>query len=454
MSFDLVFKNGQVILESGAVQTDLAVKDGKIVSIGEGLSGDKEVDATGLIVSPGMFDCHVHMTENGGGYRDEWEGYVTGTSACAKGGVTSFLEMPLNQVPATVNKESLEDKYASGQGKLKVDVYTFGGLVPYNIEDGGIQELDEGGATAYKCFMATCGDRSIEGDFQNVDDYSLYEGMKQIAETGKVLAIHAENAAITDRLGEKARMEGKSKLSDYVATRPVFTEVEPIQRAILLAKETGCRIHICHVACPEGIEAVLEGQRQGVDVTCETCLHYLYFTTDELDDIGNVAKCSPPIRDQRAQDGLWDHLFTGNIVSVISDHSPCTPDLKDKENAFDAWGGISGIQNGVDIFFDEAVNKRGMSLEQFANIIATEPCRRFGIDGEKGSLSIGKDADIVLIDPKAAYTLEAEDLEYRNKISPYIGREIGASIVSTYVRGHQVYSKDEGVTPDFVGEFK
>lgn len=453
MNYDLVIKNGQVILESGAVKTEVGIKDGKIAAFGTDLAGDRIVDATDLIVSPGMFDCHVHITENGGGYRDEWEGYVTGTAACAKGGVTSFLEMPLNQVPATVDGPSLEDKYQSGQGKLKVDVYSFGGLVPYNLEDNGIQELNDGGVAAYKCFMATCGDRSIDGDFQNVDDYSLYEGMRQIAKTGKVLAIHAENAAITDRLGEKARAEGQSTMSEYVATRPVFTEVEPIQRAILFAKETGCRIHICHVACPEGVEAVLQGQAEGVDVTCETCLHYLYFTTDELNAIGPVAKCSPPIRDQAAQDGLWEHLFDGNIISSISDHSPCTPDLKDKENAFDAWGGISGVQNDVDVFFDEAVQKRGMSLEQFADVIATAPCKRFGIE-DKGSIALGKDADIVLIRPNAAYTLKADDLEYRNKISPYIGREIGCQIAATFVRGHEVYSQENGVSEEFVGEFK
>lgn len=453
MTYELVIKNGHVILSDGAVDTDVAIEDGKIVAVGKNLSGKKEIDATDLIVSPGMFDPHVHMTENGGGHRDDWEGYETGTAASAKGGVTSFLEMPLNQIPATTDKESLEDKYESGQGKLKVDVYTFGGLVPYNVETGGIQELEEGGVSAYKCFMATCGDRSIEGDFMNVDDYSLYEGMRQIAKTGKVLAIHAENADITDRMGEIARAEGKSTLADYVATRPPFTEVEPIQRAILFAKETGCRIHICHVATPLGVEAIVKAQEEGVDVTCETCLHYLYFTTDELDSIGNAAKCSPPIRDQEAQDGLWEHVFAGNIISSVSDHSPCPAELKDTENAFDAWGGIAGLQSNVDVFFDEAVNKRGMSLEQFADVIATKATKRFGIE-DKGSLSIGKDADIVLIDPNKKHTLEVEDLEYLNKITPYLNREIGAQVVATFVRGHEVYSLENGVTEEFVGEFK
>ena len=158
MSFDLVIKNGLVILNGGEVQTDVAVKDGIIVEIGENLSADgaKVIDAEGLVVSPGMIDAHVHISEPGGGYRDEWEGYVTGTAGAAKGGVTSFLEMPLNQVPATVDAESLKIKYDAGKGKLKSDIYSYGGLVPYTVNTGGIQELDEGGVIAYKAFMSTC----------------------------------------------------------------------------------------------------------------------------------------------------------------------------------------------------------------------------------------------------------------------------------------------------------
>lgn len=452
MNYDLVIKNGLVILPSGETETDVAVKDGKIAAIGKDLLGEKEIDATGLVVSPGMVDAHVHITEPGGGYRDEWEGYETGTKACAKGGVTSFMEMPLNQVPATVDQASLAIKYAAGEGKLKVDVASFGGLVPYNLEKGGIQELNEGGVAAYKCFMATCGDRSIDGDFENVDDYSLYEGMKQIAKTGKVLAIHAENAKITDKLGEIAYKNGETTLEAYVNTRPVFTEVEPINRAILFAKETGCRIHICHVACVEGVEAVKKAQEEGVDVTCETCTHYLYFDTSELDAIGPVVKCSPPIRDKQQQDGLWEKVINGDIAFVTSDHSPCTPDLKDKENAFEAWGGIAGVQNNVDVLYDEGVQKRHMSLTQFANVIATNPAKRYSLDS-KGSIEEGKDADFVLIKPNAPYTLKAEDLEYRNKISPYIGREIGAQVAQTILRGEVIYTQESGLSEGFHGEF-
>ncbi|MGY3779531.1 allantoinase AllB [Isobaculum melis] len=450
--YELIIKNGTVILEGGAVQTNVAVTAGKIVAIGQDLvEGEKVIDATGLIVSPGMVDAHVHITDPGGGYRDEWEGYLTGTQACAKGGVTSFMEMPLNQVPATVDGASLQIKYEAGKGKLMTDVASFGGLVPFNLETG-IQELNDGGVAAYKCFMATCGDRSIDGDFMNVDDYALYEGMKQVAKTGKVLAIHAENAAITDKLGELAYQNGETTLAAYVASRPKFTEVEPIRRAILFAKETGCRIHICHIACPEGVTEVTRARNEGVDVTCETCTHYLYFDTAELDAIGAVVKCSPPIRDKENQAGMWEKVLAGEIAFVTSDHSPCTPDLKETTNAFEAWGGISGVQNNVDVLFDEGVQKRGMTLTQFADIIATNPAKRYDLS-TKGSITIGKDADFVLIKPDAPYVLKAEDLAYKNKISPYIGREIGAQVVETILRGETIYQQGKGLATEFTGAF-
>ncbi|PNZ43119.1 allantoinase AllB [Staphylococcus simulans] len=452
MKYDLLIKNGRVILDEGEQEVEVAVKDGKIAAIGHDLGdAEKVIDAKGQVVAPGMVDAHVHITEPGGGYRDEWEGYETGLKGAAKGGVTTIIEMPLNQVPATTDRASIQEKFDAGKGKLSADVASYGGLVPYNL-DGGIQELDEEGVVAYKAFLATCGDRSIDGDFENVDDYSLYEGMKQIAKTGKILSVHAENADITDRLGEIAYKNGEKSLAAYVDSRPVFTEVEPIRKLILFAKETGCRLHIVHVACEEGVDEVIKAQQEGVDVTCETCTHYLYFYKEELDDIGPVVKCSPPIREESRLPGMWERVINGDINFVTSDHSPSTPDLKDTDNAFEAWGGIAGIQNNVDILFDEGVQKRELSLKRFAEIIATEPAKRFGLDN-KGSIAVGKDADFVFIKPESSYTLQAEDLEYRNKLSPYVGRTINAQVAKTILRGEETYSLEDGVSNDFRGEF-
>lgn len=452
MKYDLLIKNGRVILDEGEQEVEVAVKDGKIAAIGHELGdAEKVIDAKGQVVAPGMVDAHVHITEPGGGYRDEWEGYETGLKGAAKGGVTTIVEMPLNQVPATTDRASIQEKFDAGKGKLSADVASYGGLVPYNL-DGGIQELDEEGVVAYKAFLATCGDRSIDGDFENVDDYSLYEGMKQIAKTGKILSVHAENADITDRLGEIAYKNGEKSLAAYVDSRPVFTEVEPIRKLILFAKETGCRLHIVHVACEEGVDEVIKAQQEGVDVTCETCTHYLYFYKEELDDIGPVVKCSPPIREESRLPGMWERVINGDINFVTSDHSPSTPDLKDTDNVFEAWGGIAGIQNNVDILFDEGVQKRDLSLKRFAEIIATEPAKRFGLDN-KGSIAVGKDADFVFIKPESSYTLQAEDLEYRNKLSPYVGRTINAQVAKTILRGEETYSLEDGVSNDFRGEF-
>lgn len=452
MKFDLIIKNGLVILENGEQNVEVGVKDGKIAAIGHDLGEvTKVIDAENQIVSPGMVDAHVHITEPGGGYRDGWEGYETGTKAAAKGGVTSFIEMPLNQVPATTDKASIEVKFEAGKDELAVDVASYGGLVPYNL-NGGIQELDEAGVIGYKAFIATCGDRSIEGDFQDVDDYSLYEGMKQIAKTGKILSIHSENAAITDRLGQIAKENGETTLSAYVDTRPVFTEVEPIRKIILFAKETGCRVHIVHVACEEGVDEVVKAQQAGVDITCETCTHYLYFYKEELDDIGPVVKCSPPIREKSRLEGMWNRVLNGDIGFVTSDHSPCTPDLKATDNAFEAWGGIAGLQNNVDVLYDEGVQKRNMTLKRFAEIIATEPAKRFGMY-DKGSIEIGKDADFVFIKPDSPYTLTEADLEYRNKMSPYLGREIGAQVTRTILRGQEIYNQETGVADIRSGRF-
>jgi allantoinase len=452
MKFDLIIKNGLVILENGEQNVEVGVKDGKIAAIGHDLGeATKVIDAENQIVSPGMVDAHVHITEPGGGYRDGWEGYETGTKAAAKGGVTSFIEMPLNQVPATTDKASIEVKFEAGKDELAVDVASYGGLVPYNL-NGGIQELDEAGVIGYKAFIATCGDRSIEGDFQDVDDYSLYEGMKQIAKTGKILSIHSENAAITDRLGQIAKENGETTLSAYIDTRPVFTEVEPIRKIILFAKETGCRVHIVHVACEEGVDEVVKAQQEGVDITCETCTHYLYFYKEELDDIGPVVKCSPPIREKSRLEGMWNRVLNGDIGFVTSDHSPCTPDLKATDNAFEAWGGIAGLQNNVDVLYDEGVQKRNMTLKRFAEIIATEPAKRFGMY-DKGSIEIGKDADFVFIKPDSPYTLTEADLEYRNKMSPYLGREIGAQVTRTILRGQEIYNQETGVADIRSGRF-
>lgn len=447
MSFDLLIKNGTVILEHEARIIDIGIKDGKIAAIGETAGGANQViDASGLVVSPGMVDAHTHISEPG---RTHWEGYATGTRAAAKGGITTMMEMPLNQLPATVDRATMELKFDAAKGKLTIDAAQIGGLVSYNLDR--LHELDEMGVVTFKAFVATCGDRAIDNDFRNVNDWEFYAGVKKIAALNQMIMVHCENAIICDELGEQAIGEGRLTAHDYVASRPVFTEVEAIRRVIYLAKVAGCPVHICHISSPEGVAEVTRARREGQAVTCESCPHYFVLDTDQFEKIGTLAKCSPPIRDAENQRRMWQKLFAGEIDCLVSDHSPCPPDMKDQD-IMHAWGGIAGLQNCVDMMFDEAVQKRGMSLVQFAKLIATNAADIFGLQ-HKGRIAPGKDADLVFIQPNSSYILKTEDLEYRHKVSPYVGRTIGARIIKTMLRGRVIYDIEQGFAKEAKGQF-
>lgn len=444
MRYDLVIKGGNVVLHDGVYQVDIGIKDEKISCIAEQITDDgaKVIDAKGQYVMPGMVDTHVHISEPG---RTEWEGFETGSKALAAGGTTSYVEMPLNALPATTYKEALDLKLEAAKNQNYVDYAFYGGLVPNNLDN--LKELADGGVQAFKCFISNCGS-DIPGDFTNVDDYTLYKGMQKLAELDQLLCIHAENPTITDKLAEEMVAEGRTTAMDYVDSRPIFTEVEAVQRALLFAKETGCKLHLVHISTSEAVQAILQARAEGVDVTVESCTHYFALTAEDVEEIGPKAKCQPPLRKAKDQAKLWDELMDGNIDWLTSDHSPCTEDLKEG-NIFEAWGGISGAQNNVDIMFDLAVKQRGLPITKFVDLIAATPSKRFNL-ANKGEIAVSKDADIIFVDPNSSYTLKREDLYYKNKHSAYEGQKIDCRVTKTIMRGNVVYDLDEGI----VGEPK
>ncbi|WP_059104556.1 allantoinase AllB [Shouchella shacheensis] len=446
---DTLITGGTVVLGDDVRAADIGVKDGKIHMIAESIPSalaKNVLQADGAYVLPGMVDSHVHLSEPG---RAEWEGFETGTKALAAGGTTTYVEMPLNALPATTNRDHLQLKLEAAKGKNYVDYAFYGGLTPSNLHE--IEELADAGVLAFKCFLSTCGSDE-PGDFQNVDDYTLFKGMELLASKGQLLCIHAENAEMTDGLTEEKIKAGALSAYNYVDSRPIVAEVEAVSRALHFARETGCRLHLVHISSAQAVDLIQAAKADGVDVTLESCPHYFALNADDLAEIGTLAKCQPPLRYANEQEALWDRLLHGEIDWLTSDHSPCTPDLKEGD-LFSAWGGISGCQNNVDLMFDLAVKQRGLSLSSFAKLIATAPARRFGLT-HKGEIALGKDADFVFVDPNQSYKLSTEDLYYKNPHSPYVGRTIDCRVTRTVLRGETVYTWAEGITSNARGEFQ
>lgn len=430
--YDLIVRNGTLVTATGISNADLGVADGRIVALEPDLAGTskEEINAEGLHVFPGVIDAHVHFNEPG---RTHWEGFATGTAALAAGGTTTFFDMPLNAHPPTLDAESFDLKLKAAQAASLVDFALWGGLVPGNLAQ--LDELAERGVIGFKAFMSNSG---ID-DFQSVDDLTLYEGMMRATKLGKIVAVHAESDQLTSELARRAIEQGRTGIRDYLTSRPVLAELEAIQRAILFAQETGCPLHIVHVSSGRGIVMVAEARARGIDVSCETCTHYLVLTEDDVEELGAVAKCAPPLRPQTEQDALWQQLFDGNIPIVTSDHSPAPADMKTSPDFFKVWGGISGCQSLLQVLLTEGYDRRQLPLPTIAAITAENIARRFGPLPGKGRLAIDADADLVLVDLSSSFTLQRSDLFYRHQQSPYAGRLLRGRIVRTLVRGNTIF---------------
>jgi allantoinase len=440
--YDLIIRGGQLVDGDSQRESDLAVSDGLIVLVEPELEGSagEVIDARGLHIFPGVIDAHVHFNEPG---RTEWEGFATGTAALAAGGTTAYIEMPLNAHPPTIDAASFELKLAAAEKCSLVDFAFWGGLIPGGIEH--LDELAERGVVGFKAFMSNSG----IADFPCVDDLTLYEGMLCASRLGRVVAVHAESEQITSGLAARALAEGKTGIRDYLASRPIVAELEAISRAILLARETGCKLHIVHVSSGRGVTLVAEARARGVDVTCETCPHYLILTEEDLARLGAVAKCAPPLRPAEECQALWEELIRGNIEFVASDHSPAPPELKTAPSFFAIWGGISGCQTLLQLLLTEGWERRGVKLATIVATTSANVAGRFGLP-QKGRIAPLAEADLVLVDLGQSGVLDSSDLLYRHQQSPFVGRRLRGHVERTLVRGITVY-RDRRIVSQPVG---
>lgn len=409
---------------------DVAVDDGRIVALGGAATGRHEHDARGCVLLPGAIDAHVHYNEPG---RTDWEGWATGSLASAAGGASCVFEMPLNAHPPTLDAESFRLKRAAAEASSVVDFALWGGLTPSNLST--MEELADCGVIGFKAFMSNSG----MDDFQRSDRATLREGMKIAARAGLPVAVHAEDEAMTGALASAARAEGRVSVRDYLASRPPAAEVVAIREACETAGETGCRLHIVHVSCGEGLVEVAAARSRGVDVSAETCPHYLLLTESDVEQLGAVAKCAPPVRPEATRADMVRRVRRGEVLTIGTDHSPCPPAMKQGGDFFRVWGGIMGAQQ-----FVPGLRAAGLEWEEIARLTAANVAGRFGLDGRKGQIAPGFDADLVLLDERAPWLCREEELVTRHRVSPYAARSFPAAVAATWVRGNLAWSQDGG----------
>lgn len=420
-----VFRAQRVVGPDGETAADVVVRDGRIVAIEpHGTADGRLVElAADEMLLPGLVDTHVHVNEPG---RTEWEGFRTATRAAAAGGVTTIVDMPLNSVPPTIDVPSLEAKRAAAAGTVHVDVGFWGGIVPGNLAE--VSALDAAGVFGFKSFLLDSG----VPEFGHLDARRLADALAEVARLGALLILHAEDGESIDDIPPGRRYR------DFLASRPRRAEDTAIAAVIDSARHTGARAHIVHLSSSDSIGAVASARRDGVALTVETCPHYLFFAAEDVPDGATEFKCCPPIRERSNQDALWQALADGVIDTVVSDHSPCVPELKrlDTGDFAQAWGGIAGLQLGLPATWT-AARGRGHDVVDVVRWMAQRPADLIGL-WHKGRIAVGTDADLAAFAPDEEFTVDASALRHRNPVSPYHGARLCGVVRRTWLRGRKI----------------
>lgn len=443
MGLDLVVRNGIVYTPYGLINASIGVEDGKIVWIGKGIPGGERVlDVEGKLVLPGMIDMHVHFRDPGSPEREDFK---TGTMSAAAGGVTTVAEMP-NTTPPVISAERFREKRRIVEERAYVDFALVAGAGSMSKDE--IKPLAMEGAIAYKMFMISRFKELAVSDADMLDNLSL------IAETGLPCLVHAENEELVSRGIEKARSLGRRDPLAHSEFRPPIAEAEATFRAILLAAEASAHLHICHMTSSEALDFLLWAKDRGVKVTGETSPCYLFLSRDDLRRLGPYGKVDPPLRGPEDQKALWKALRSGLLDVVASDHAPYTKEEKEKGwiDIFEAPSGSVGVETTLPLMLD-SVNRGLISLERMVEVFSTNPARILGLYPKKGCISIGSDADLVVVDPSAEFEIRGENLHSKQKITPFEGYKGRGKPVITIVRGEVIWEDEEIVGRPGYGRF-
>jgi allantoinase len=427
--YELVIRAARAISSLGdEVACTIGIAGGRIVAVGDAgaeFSGAREMDLDGdVVLMPGLVDTHAHISEPG----TDLEGFETATKSAAAGGITTLVDMPLDNVPSTVTVETLEQKRTAARGRIHVDVGFWGGLIPGHLND--LAPLWEAGALGFKCFMIDTG----SPHFPNVSVELMEKGLGVARDLGAPLLIHAESDEVSRALDV---YHGRSYAA-YLATRPPKIENVAVAQVIDAARRTGGHAHIVHLSSGYAVPMIEAARKEGVTVTVETCPHYLTVAAEEIRDGDTLFKCSPPIREAVNQERLWSGLSEGVLDLVVSDHSPGTVAMKELDTGDfgSAWAGISSLQLGLPLVWTEA-RRRGVPLGKVAGWMSTAPAALAGMS-RKGRIEVGFDADFCIFAPDESFTVDPDRLHHRHPVTPYAGRTLTGVVRDTLLRGQPI----------------
>ncbi len=431
---DVIVRRGRVLTEGAFRAVEIGIVNGIVAEIAPAISGgaDEEIDATGQLVLPGVVDAHVHFNEPG---RAHWEGFASGSLALALGGGTSFVDMPLNAAPPTIDRDSFALKRAAGEAASLLDFALWGGLIPENLDR--LEDLAECGVVGFKAFMIDSG----MADFPGVDARVLRAGMRIAARLGLPVAVHAEDTEIVAARTAAIRAAGGSDARAFLDSRPIESELEAVRVALDLAGETGCALHVVHLSSPAAVDLAVAAKARGLDVTCEVCPHHLLLDESAMLRHGAFAKCAPPLRGPAVVEALWRQLLAGRVDCVGSDHSPAPPDMKRSDDMFLNWGGIMGCQHGFLLLLDAL----GDDLPAAWEAMSARPAARLGLGDRKGRIAPGLDADLVFVERGEPRAITPDELRYRHRTSPYVGREIRRRVARSLLRGKEILPAEAGL---------
>ena len=393
------------------------------------------VDAGDAVVMPGLVDAHVHVNEPG---RTEWEGFTTATRAAAAGGVTTLVDMPLNSIPPTTTLNGFSEKLAAANGQCWIDVAFWGGVIPGNTKE--LKSLLNAGVRGFKCFLIHSG----VDEFPHVTEPDLLEAMPELAALGSILLVHAEVPGPIETAAAELKEANAQIYQTFLKSRPRASENEAIALMIRICRETGANVHIVHHSSSDALPLLKAARAEGLPITVETCPHYLTFAAEEIPDGATHFKCCPPVRERENREKLWAALADGTIDMIVSDHSPCTPNLKlmEKGDFLEAWGGIAALQFSLPAIWTQ-LQKRGFGLHELTRWMSAAPAKLAGLDKRKGKLAVGYDADIVIFQPEKEFKIVPEIIEFKNKLTPYSGMNLRGVVEATYVRGAKVYENGQ-----------